>query len=165
MLKRFAVAAAFRAYRQQPALAKQPLQREFAPQRATVSVRSFSADAFNFDKESEETLESLSDRFEDLLQAAEGMQDADVSLSNGVLNVHIPDFGTYVINKQGPNRQIWLSSPASGPARFDFSPAERKWIYRRSGKSLHELLDREIADALKTDQTGFQTCYLGGQEE
>uniref|UniRef100_A0A914RUA2 Frataxin n=1 Tax=Parascaris equorum TaxID=6256 RepID=A0A914RUA2_PAREQ len=27
------------------------------------------------------------------------------------------DKGTYVINKQTPNRQIWLSSPISGPKR------------------------------------------------
>jgi frataxin len=82
-----------------------------------VGLRSFSSGAFNFDKESEETLESLSEHFEELLQATQGMEEADVSLSNGVLNVCIPDFGTYVINKQGPNKQIWLSSPHSGPAR------------------------------------------------
>ena len=30
------------------------------------------------------------------------------------------EHGTYVLNKQGPNRQIWVSSPVSGPLRFDF---------------------------------------------
>lgn len=35
-----------------------------------------------------------------------------VSLQSGVLTVKIGgDHGTYVINKQTPNRQIWLSSP------------------------------------------------------
>ena len=32
-----------------------------------------------------------------------------------------PNVGTYVINKQTPNKQIWLSSPISGPKRYDLS--------------------------------------------
>lgn len=35
----------------------------------------------------------------------------DISFSDGVLNLSLGDLGTYVINKQPPNRQIWLSSP------------------------------------------------------
>jgi frataxin-like iron-binding protein CyaY len=34
-----------------------------------------------------------------------------VSLQQGVLTVRLGKHGTYVINKQTPNRQIWLSSP------------------------------------------------------
>lgn len=29
----------------------------------------------------------------------------------GVLNLRLGSLGTYVINKQPPSRQIWLSSP------------------------------------------------------
>lgn len=32
-------------------------------------------------------------------------------LQSGVLTIHLGDRGTYVINKQPPNKQIWLSSP------------------------------------------------------
>ena len=32
-------------------------------------------------------------------------------LQDGVLTVRLGDLGTYVINKQTPNRQLWLSSP------------------------------------------------------
>jgi len=32
-------------------------------------------------------------------------------LQSGVLTVKLGDHGTYVINKQTPNKQIWLSSP------------------------------------------------------
>jgi len=38
----------------------------------------------------------------------------------GVLTLSFPPSGTYVLNKQPPNRQIWLSSPVSGPKRFDY---------------------------------------------
>ncbi|EGT54939.1 hypothetical protein CAEBREN_28735, partial [Caenorhabditis brenneri] len=38
----------------------------------------------------------------------------------GVLTVNVSKtVGTYVINKQSPNKQIWLSSPMSGPKRYD----------------------------------------------
>lgn len=38
--------------------------------------------------------------------------DADVECGSGVLTVRLGgERGTYVINKQAPNRQLWLSSP------------------------------------------------------
>lgn len=116
---------------------------------------------FNFDKEAEETLESLGDRFEDLLDSNPSMVGSDVSLSNGVLTVETPDHGTYVINKQGPNKQIWLSSPLSGPARFDY--IEGQWIYKHTNESLHQLLNREIGETiLKIDDANFHNCHNGG---
>jgi frataxin len=74
---------------------------------------------YDYESLSEETLESLGEYFEELLERDERMVKSDVSLASGVLNVSIPEYGTYVINKQTPNRQIWLSSPLSGPYRFD----------------------------------------------
>ena len=69
---------------------------------------------------SSETLESLNDRFSELIEDHEDrLRGADTSLADGVLTVHLSDLGTYVINKQSPNQQIWLSSPVSGPYRFD----------------------------------------------
>ncbi len=47
------------------------------------------------------------------------MTTADVSLASGVLTIELPGHGTFVINKQVPNKQIWLSSPISGPARLE----------------------------------------------
>ena len=50
----------------------------------------------------------------------EEWSEADPTLADGVLTVKLGGkFGTYVINKQTPNKQLWLSSPVSGPARFD----------------------------------------------
>lgn len=39
----------------------------------------------------------------------------EVVYSDGVLNVIFVDGKTFVVNKQTPNQQIWLSSPLSGP--------------------------------------------------
>lgn len=74
---------------------------------------------------------------------------------SGVLTLSLPSQGTYVLNKQPPNKQIWLSSPISGPKRYDWvldgegqhekeGSGEGEWVYLRDGSNLTELLRREI---------------------
>lgn len=74
---------------------------------------------------------------------------------SGVLNFVFPPIGTYVINKQPPNKQIWLSSPISGPKRYDYvvlsegqdskeGTGEGDWIYLRDMSSLSSLLLSEV---------------------
>jgi frataxin len=74
--------------------------------------------------------------------------------------------GSWVINKQPPNKQIWLSSPISGPKRYDWvvvsedqsskqDTATKGWIYLRDGSKLSELLSKELgikADVPAQDQ-------------
>lgn len=71
-------------------------------------------------------------------------------------------FGTYVINRQSPNKQIWLSSPTTGPKRYDFvgpaSAVTGEWIYKHDGESLHSLLQKEIQIIIK-DVDFFQLPY------
>lgn len=64
----------------------------------------------------------------------------------GVLTLLLPPTGTYVLNKQPPNKQIWLSSPISGPKRYDWVAGEGggEWVYLRDGSTLGELLGREV---------------------
>ena len=60
-----------------------------------------------------------------------------------------------MLNKQPPNKQIWLSSPVSGPKRYDYVAKESQtdgregggggeWVYIRDESTLDELLLREI---------------------
>ena len=89
----------------------------------------------------------------------------DITLADGVLTVKLAEFGTYVVNKQTPNKQIWLSSPISGPARYDLVSSGDEvgsWVYKHTGETLHNLLDREIGDILGED-AGFQECFMGGR--
>ncbi|OBT76092.1 hypothetical protein VF21_04861 [Pseudogymnoascus sp. 05NY08] len=90
--------------------------------------------------------------FEELQEARE---DVDVEYSAGVLTLIFPPIGTYVINKQPPNKQIWLSSPISGPKRYDWvvsgeaqnqkeGGGQGKWVYIRDGSTLNEMLEKEI---------------------
>ena len=68
---------------------------------------------------SNETLESINDRFSELIEDHDSLAGADATLADGVLTVKLNEHGTYVVNKQTPNKQIWLSSPVSGPYRYD----------------------------------------------
>ncbi|KAJ5476265.1 hypothetical protein N7475_001994 [Penicillium sp. IBT 31633x] len=83
----------------------------------------------------------------------------------GVLNISVPALGTYVLNKQPPNKQIWLSSPISGPKRYDWIVegdymhekqdsrpfVNGQWIYLRDGSNLTELLNAELSLRLPKD--------------
>ena len=114
----------------------------------------------SFEFVSDETLDSLCERLEILIDGSPKLAEADVTLSNGVLTLSLPKpHGTYVINKQSPNEQIWLSSPISGPKRYDLT--ETCWIYKHTNESLHSLLDRELSQILNEDPE-LKKCFLGG---
>ncbi|XP_026167661.1 frataxin, mitochondrial isoform X2 [Mastacembelus armatus] len=97
-----------------------------------------------YEKLADETLDALADYFENLTDEAFTGADYDVILSSGVLTLKVGgDHGTYVINKQTPNRQIWLSSPTSGPKRYDWTG--KRWVYTHDDISLHQLLSKEFS--------------------
>ncbi|CZR52499.1 related to regulator of mitochondrial iron homeostasis [Phialocephala subalpina] len=94
-----------------------------------------------------------------LLEKLEALQEeteaVDVEYSAGVLTLTFPPNGTYVINKQPPNKQIWLSSPITGPKRYDYvmlsegqdskeGTGQSEWMYLRDGSTLTELLQTEV---------------------
>lgn len=116
-----------------------------------------------YEKICDETLDSLTEYFEELIETAAHLRDADVSYGDGVLTVIFGEpHGTYVINRQTPNKQIWLSSPKSGPKRYDFINGQ--WIYKHDGKTLHELLNNEIPAIVNT-RACFDKCSFSGKEK
>ena len=79
-----------------------------------------------------------------------------------MLTLTLPPAGTYVLNKQPPNKQIWLSSPISGPKRYDWvvkgEGMDQKegcgigeWVYLRDGSTLSELVRREMGVVISAD--------------
>jgi frataxin len=72
----------------------------------------------------------------------------DIDLQSGILTIVLDAGGTYVVNRQAPNRQIWLASPLSGAWHFDYveGPGHAsRWIATRGGTSLALLLAGELA--------------------
>ena len=86
----------------------------------------------------DEALDTILEKADELSDARD---DVEAELSSGVLTLKTPQ-GTWVINKQVPNRQLWLSSPLSGPCRYEY--VEGTWTHTRDGSSLAELLEREL---------------------
>lgn len=101
-----------------------------------------------FSREAEELLQQLGDQVYDTFQ---GRTDVDVEFSQGVLTLRFPN-GTFVLNTQTPNRQIWLSSPLSGPARYYYDLDTGKW---RNSRDDHMLVDR-----LQKDLAVFTGCNI-----
>ncbi len=55
------------------------------------------------------------------------------------------------MNKQGPNRQIWWSSPLSGPQRYEWHHDEDDWVHTRSDGKLLEILRTEVLEVSGVD--------------
>jgi frataxin len=75
----------------------------------------------------------------------------DLSSSMGVLTLRLGQKGTYVLNKQTPNRQIWWSSPLSGPRRYAWSAAAGAWLNTRDGACLLRTLRDELRALVGVD--------------
>ncbi|XP_044466174.1 frataxin, mitochondrial-like isoform X5 [Mangifera indica] len=72
------------------------------------------------------------------------IHDLQEKFENEVLTLKLGALGTYVLNKQTPNRQIWLSSPVSGPSRFDWDRSAQAWVYRRTRANLSKIFESEL---------------------
>ncbi|KAI8461727.1 hypothetical protein BY996DRAFT_4573149, partial [Phakopsora pachyrhizi] len=112
---------------------------------------------------SDDFLQRLSETLENLIESDNPEVNGwDVDYSSGVLTLSVGNNGTYVINKQPPNKQIWLSSPSSGPKRFDFDKDTKVWFYSRDGTRLKELLFEEIKTLIGNDT--FSTLFESSDE-
>jgi frataxin len=120
-----------------------------AKHHASSPVCSFSTASEDtlFHRVADEMLENLQDRVEQWGEDAD-LDDFDFAAEAGVVTIALGDGkGTYVINKQGPNRQIWVSSPVSGPLRYDYHEGTKTWVYKRDGSAMHERLRDELVSA------------------
>ncbi|XP_057955913.1 frataxin, mitochondrial isoform X2 [Malania oleifera] len=98
-----------------------------------------------FHRLADSTLNNLQERFEEYADCIQ-IDGFDIDYGNQVLTLKLGTLGTYVVNKQTPNRQIWLSSPVSGPSRYDWDWNSQAWIYRRNKAKLLEVLEKEVEE-------------------
>jgi frataxin len=102
------------------------------------------------DPEFERRAEAELQRLMGAIDAALG-DDIDVDYQNGILTLELEDGRQYVINRHGPNREIWLSSPQSGAWHFAYDAPANAWRSTRGAGALTEILNRELADITGTD--------------
>lgn len=113
--------------------------------------RGLSAVAAGAPELSETEFQAIADATLGAIECAAGALDDtirdgfDLSVAAGVLTLKLGDGkGTYVINKQTPNRQLWWSSPLSGPKRYTWDARRRVWANTRDGHTMVALLKAEI---------------------
>ncbi|KAG2216587.1 hypothetical protein INT45_004508 [Circinella minor] len=94
---------------------------------------------------SDETLDHIDETLETIGEEVD-LPGFDIEYAQGVMTIKLGEHGTYVLNKQPPNQQIWLSSPKSGPKRYDFDKEHKKWFYHRDNHTLDELLNEELSE-------------------
>lgn len=99
----------------------------------------------NFDLIAENAIQAIMEKMEN----AEGAEDMELDLINGVLQAGFEDGSKIIINKQSPARQIWLASPL-GPAHFSFDAESQSWRDDRSGEVLERVLERAMSQKLGT---------------
>ncbi len=81
----------------------------------------------------------------------EGEDDLDVDLESGILTITCADDTKIIVNRQTPNREIWVAARSGG---FHFRWREGAWRDTRSGDELFASLARVIAS-----QAGVQARW------
>ena len=75
----------------------------------------------------------------------------DVDLESGILTVACPDGSRVIVNRQTPNREIWVAARSGG---FHFVWRDVRWTDTRSGDELFASLARVIEQ-----QSGVQVAF------
>ena len=74
--------------------------------------------------------------------AVESSDRLDVDLEGGVLTIECPDASRIIVNRQTPNREIWVAARSGG---FHFAHRDGAWRDTRSGDELFVSLARLVA--------------------
>ncbi|QJR16861.1 Iron-sulfur cluster assembly protein CyaY [Usitatibacter palustris] len=74
--------------------------------------------------------------------ALEPHDDLDIDLEGGVLTLGCPDGTKIIVNRQAPNREIWVAARSGG---FHFAARDGAWRDTRSGEELFASLAAIIA--------------------
>ena len=67
----------------------------------------------------------------------------DSELASGILTLTFETASKIIINRQTPNRELWVAAKSGG---FHFRYVSPTWVDTRSGQSLEQLLSRVISE-------------------
>lgn len=120
-----------------------------------------SMDGFT-DAEYNQAVDSFLDQVEFVVDELNDNDILEVQCRDGVLTIDTRHHGSYVLNKQAAKRQLWLSSPLSGPHHYDMikmprtsiPDSEQKeeeihWLSERDEHDLQKRLEEELENILK----------------
>ena len=128
--------------------ARQPTA-QCVPLRGNVRFSSQpSLSEFEFHHAADATLGSIESSVTLLEDVVDGF---DISFAMGVLTIQLGSKGTYVLNKQTPNKQLWWSSPVTGPRRYAWEEEGKRWVNTRDGHELLGALESELQGLLGRD--------------
>ncbi len=85
-------------------------------------------------------------------RAAEATQGIDADLEGGVLTLECPDGSRIIVNRQTPNREIWVAARSGG---FHFAFGDGAWRDTRSGAEFFASL-AEIARTQAGEHLSFR---------
>lgn len=85
------------------------------------------------------TVDALLARLDEALSRSDSL---DVDLESGILEVACPDGSRVIVNRQTPNREIWVAARSGG---FHFRLQDGEWRDTRSGEELVASLERILA--------------------
>ena len=85
------------------------------------------------------TVDAVLARIESAVEASDTLE---VDLESGILTITCPDDTRVIVNRQTPNREIWVAARSGG---FHFSWRDGEWRDTRSGDELFASLARVIA--------------------
>ena len=75
-------------------------------------------------------------------RSVEHSDNLDCDLEAGILTITCPDDSRVIVNRQTPNREIWVAARSGG---FHFRPKDGEWRDTRSGDELFASLTRILA--------------------
>ena len=73
--------------------------------------------------------------------AAERAEDLDVDLESGILTIECPDGTRVIVNRQTPNREIWVAARSGG---FHFRHEDGAWRDTRTREDLFAAIARVV---------------------
>jgi frataxin len=102
-----------------------------------------------------DTLEHISESIDTMIDSGQlsgfmnsNNAEVEIDSSDGVLHLQLGDVGTFVISRQTPSRQLWLSSPISGPWHYTYDHKMKDWVCTKGGPSFFDRLEKEIGTAI-----------------
>ena len=100
------------------------------------------------ESEFHQAVDAILARIETAAEAA----DLDSDLEAGILTLECPDASRIIVNRQTPNREIWVAARSGG---FHFALREGEWRDTRTGEELFASLARVIES-----QAGVKARWL-----